>query len=82
MSRGGPQIEKKNQIKHQKTKKYEMQQVAHQDIYWSPEYEVFLYDSQQPSHKNDLLCQTQQDYNLHTRNPDDEDIIKIWLIIL
>lgn len=38
---------------------------------------MFPYDSQQPSHKNDLLCQTQQDYNLHTHNPDNEDRIKI-----
>lgn len=47
----------------------ELQQATHQDIYWNPGYGAFLYDSQQPSHKNDLLCQMQQGCNLHTHNP-------------
>lgn len=66
----------------QEKEKNEMQQVAHQDIYWSPEYEEFLCDSQQPSHKNDLLRQMQQDCNLHTHNPGKEGRTKIsdsWL---
>jgi hypothetical protein len=60
----------------------ELQQATHQDIYWNPGYGAFPYDSQQPSHKNDLLCQMQQGCNLHTHNPGTEGRIRIndsWL---
>lgn len=46
---------------------------THLDIYCNPKYEGFLYDSQQPFHRNDLLYQKQQDCNLRIHNPVNSD---------
>ena len=69
-------------FKKKQKKNKNPQQATHRDIYWSPEYEEFPCDSQQPSHKNDLLCQMQQHCNLHTHNPGNDGGITIndsWL---
>lgn len=44
---------------------------AHQDIFHSPKYEESRYDSQQPSHRNDLQYRRQWDYSWNIHNPDE-----------